>query len=789
MIKRIGLLIILVIVLVSLGWFKVVKAQNLDDLNQTQRERLRQQWQQHQNRAVEKTWRSPDIFDDTSHDSDALAPTRDYRPDPARERLQAPDSRDSLTHDSLTGASLIPFEDLRPFGSEFFEVEAAGEPPVDIGASDDYVLGPGDNIVIYLWGRVEKQYQLTVDRQGKVVVPTVGEITASGFTLREFTNQAMRHFRKAYSDFELTCSLGRIRPIRVYVAGEVHRPGAYTVSALTSLFNALVQAGGPNDRGSMRAVKLMRRGKCVAEADLYRLLLAGDNSTDVRLQSGDVIFVPVVGPQVAIRGEVKRDAIYEMKGQQTASELFSLAGGPTARAYLNRVMLERVQGLDQWEVIDLNLSPADTGGDHGLILRDGDRLTVYSVFEAKRNMVALFGWVRHPGYYERNDTTRVSHLLRQAQLPDYNVYYDRADLFRRHPDFRSEVIPIDLSAVLAGDSAADLQLADRDSLHIYSVEHIDNKRRVYIEGAVKKPGWYPLYDSMSIADLIFLAGSYVQAADQSQAELARVDDDGQVELVFVPLRGETAQTILLTEDDHVFIRHKPNFKKERTVTVEGRVQYPGEYVLQSDHETLYQILQRAGGFTEDAFPKGLVLRRPSIEDGLKRLGVDDLVDRSRELTTDSVGNIQKRRQFEYDLGSMSRIIIGIDRILATQGREGDVTLKPGDKVFVPSIPTGISVMGAVGSNGTLGYAPQLKVKDYIRRAGGFTRQADKDETRLIRADGEVLSDGVLGKRAMLGDIVVVPTRIEQKRDWGKTITTALSVTTGLLTSVYIVSKL
>lgn len=789
MIKRIGLLIIPVIVLVSLGWFKVVKAQDLDDLSQVQRERLKQQWQQHQNHGDDEIWRTPQIFDDSSNRIRSQERTRDNRSVADWRSRQERDRDDSLPLDSLPSDSLQPFDGLRPFGAEFFEVEIRGEPPVDIGASDDYVLGPGDDIVIYLWGRVEKQYQLTLDRQGKVVVPTVGEIAASGLTLKEFTNQAMHRFGKAYSDFELTCSLGRVRPIRIYVAGEVRHPGAYTVSSLTSLFNALVEAGGPNDRGSMRSIKLMRRGKCVAEADLYRLLLAGDNSTDVRLQGGDVIFVPVVGPQVAIRGEIKRDAIYELKGEQTASELLELAGGSTAQAYLDRVMLDRVSGLDHWEVLDLDLNPDDSMGDHSLTLRDGDRLTVYSIFEAKCNMVALFGRVKHPGYYERNDTTRISDLLRQAQLPDFNVYYERADLFRRHPDWRIEVIPVDLSAVLAGDTTADLTVADRDSLHVYSVEQIDNKRRVYIEGAVKKPGWYPLYDGMSVADLIFLAGSYAPAADRSQAELARIDNEDEVELVYVPLEDETARTIALTEDDHVFVRRQPDFKQEHTVKVEGRIRYPGEYVLRSNRETLYQILERAGGFTDDAFPDGLVLRRRSIESSLKRLGVGNLLDRSRGLVADSLGNVEARQQFDYDLGSMSRIIINMDRILATHGSEGDVVLKPGDEVFVPSIPTGISVMGAVGSNGTLGYVPNCRVKDYIRRAGGFTRQADKDETRLIRADGEVLSDGALGERALLGDIVVVPTRIEQKRDWGKTLTTALSMATGVLTSVYIVSKL
>ncbi len=212
------------------------------------------------------------------------------------------------------------------------------------------MLGPGDNVLIYLWGRVEKEYNLTIDREGKIFVPQVGELVVWGLTLEQFKARAIKQFSKVYSDYNLTISLGKIRSIRIFVTGEVKRPGAYTVSSLTSLFNAIYTAGGPNQRGSMRYIKLMRSGQEQAVVDLYKFLLEGDNSIDVRLQSGDLIFVPVAGSRVAIRGEVKRQAKYELIGQETALDILVLAGQPTAEAHLDRVMLERVTGKSEWEV-------------------------------------------------------------------------------------------------------------------------------------------------------------------------------------------------------------------------------------------------------------------------------------------------------------------------------------------------------------------------------------------------------------------------------------------------------
>lgn len=790
---RVLILVLFVIVLVSVTWFKMLVAQDLSKLTVEEKYRLLKESQKKLPQGPESEYyQSPPIFDDTHMPGSGVAKMEELS------KGMAPGERDSTLVSSSTSPDTHPldsghmpeFEQLRPFGMNLFQGPQQIDPPIDIASAADYILGPSDNVIIYLWGRVEKEYNLTLDREGKVFIPRVGEIIGWGLTLEKFTQRAQKQFSTVYSEFDLTVSLGKIRSIRLYVTGEVKRPGAYTVSSLTSLFNAIYIAGGPNERGSMRTIKLMRNGKPITTVDLYKLLLKGDNSTDIRLQTGDVVFVPVAGPRVAIRGEMNRSAVYELKGGETAFDLLALAGNSTPQAYLDRVMLERISPTNEWEVLDLNLNtenglPIDT-----LMLTDGDRLTVFSIYDAKTNMVAIFGRVKHPGYYERNDSTRVSDLISQSQLQPYDIYYGRADLFRRYHDYRIEVIPINLTEILTGGSDADLLLENRDSLHIYAIDDVEWNRIVYIEGEVKIPGQYPLYDNITVADLIFLAGSFTRGADLHQAEIARMDSLGNISLLYVNLDDSVPQQTYLCEDDHLYIRKIPDWQLHRTVTIKGEVNYPGRYTLSSREETLYHLLQRTGGFTLNAFPKGIVFERKTIKDHLQRLKVPELLDRSQPLVEDSLGNLVKQNVFQYDFNSMNRVIIDIDKILSTEGREGNIVMEPGDHIYIPSVPSGISVMGAIGANGTIKFMPNKKAKYYIERAGNFTRRSDKKEVRLIRAGGEVISGrGTLGKRVELGDVIIVPTKIEKERKWFKTLTTALSATTGFLTSVYIVSKI
>lgn len=772
--------ILLIIVLVCLNWFVRLTAQDLTTLSDAEKAALMSKLGSRAPSAdAPQSYRTAPIFD-------SAVDSLNLMPSPERTKTD----KDNASNQARPKTdSLVTFEALEPFGIELFAGPRESVPPNDIASASDYVLGPGDNVNVSLWGQVESEYVLTIDREGKVFVPKVGEIIAWGQTLAAFREHLQREMSAIYSDFGMSVALGKIRSIRVYLTGEVNQPGAYTVSSLTSLFNALYMAGGPNSNGSMRQIRLMRSGRQVAEVDLYQFLLQGDNSADVRLESGDAIFVPMTGPRVAIRGKVRREAIYELRGDESAADLLTLAGGAAADAYLERVMLERVSGQDDWEVVDLDLASDSTNANPASLLEDGDRLTVFSIFEIKRNMVAVFGQVRHPGYFERSDTTTIASLIERARLQPYDVHLERANLFRRHEDLRQEVIPIDLKAIIDG-RANDLALQDGDSLHVYAISNVTWDKYVYIEGNVKQPGRFPLYEDMTVEDLIFLAGSFQRGASLFRAEIAHIDSTGEVQLTTVNLTDPSARAITLNEDDRVYIRQMPNWQLHRTVRIEGEVMYPGEYVLSSRDETLYGLLQRAGGLTELAFARGTVFERPSVGESLERMQIPQLVKRSSPLVQDSLGNLSRTVLFEYDSRSMNRIVLDVDRIISSHGVATDVVLEPGDRIYVPPTPSGISVLGAVGANGTLNFQGGKKVKYYVQRAGDFSSEADKKGLRLIRANGEVVSGGgTLGKHVLLGDVIVVPTKIHKEKNYTKTFTTALSALTGVLTTVLLIDRL
>lgn len=774
MIKKIIILTVLVIILVSLNWFRTVMAQDLSSLSEEQKALL-QQYQQTQanTKSDDYSYQSSNMFDEA---------------DKANLEIQQTDENlKALAGKKITQAPSMPsFENLLPFGMDLFNGRKTLESPVGIASAADYILGPGDNVIIYLWGRVDKEFKLTIDREGKLFIPKVGEIICWGLSLDKFTKVAKKQFSKVYSEFEITISLGKIRSIQIYITGEVNKPGAYTVSSLTSFFDALYLGGGPNERGSMRKIKLMRSGIEVSAVDLYKLLLEGDNRTDVKLLNGDVIFVPVVGPQVAIRGEIRRSAIYELLGGESASDLLTLAGNPTPQARLERIMLERISDKSEWQVLDINVKKEE----ENILLTGGDRLTVYSIFKAKKNTVAIFGKVKHSGYYERSDSLRISDLIKQSQLQDYDVYYQRADLYRLYENGKRELVCVNLQEIINGNIESDLLMNNKDSLHIYSIDEIEIDKYVYIEGEVKNPGRYPLYENMTVEDLIFQAGSFLRGALSHSGEIARLNSLSEVNLINLNLKTSDAQKTQLKEDDHLYIRQIPQWSIDRSVSISGEVLFPGKYTLANRNETLWQLIRRAGGFTRQAFPKGLIFKRQSIKENLNRLNIAEIIDRTSPVKEDTLGNLRKKEIIHFDLSSMDRIILDMEMIIASNGQNGDIVLQPNDQLYIPAIPSGISVIGAVSANGTLKYVQGESVKYYLEKAGGYSRHADKKETQLIKASGEIITNGKLKRKLVeIGDVIIVPTKYEKEKNWSKAFTNTVTTLTGILTSVYIISKL
>lgn len=755
--KQFLLLLLLIIILVAVSWFKPVFCQTLDNNELIQKYG---QFQSHMTGA-DSAYKSPEIFGEQ----------------PA---AQAPVANVNEGNQQVK-------ESLEPFGYDLFGSPSELSPPSDVADLSDYVLGPGDNIVIYLWGKVEKEYNLTVDRQGKIFIPKMGEIVVWGMPMEEFESKATQKLSTIYTDFKISVSLGKIRSIRIYMTGEVKKPGAYTISSLTTLFNALYLAGGPNKRGSMRDIKLIRNNEIETTLDLYQFLLKGDSKTDVRLESGDAVFIPVSGSRVTIKGEIKRPGIYELLGREKVSQLLELAGGRTAEAYLDRIMLDRISPNDEREVRDLNLN-ADHNGVDDIELADGDILSLFSVYEMKRNIVCIDGMVKHPGEFERTDTTTLKSLIESGELLPENVYRERANLFRRYADRRTEIIPINLDDILSGRQTVMLQ--DLDSIYIYSIDEVKRQKFVYVEGEIKNPGQYKYYDNMTVSDLIFLAGNLNKNAYQLNVEVARTDSLGKVRLENVNLNEAEHCPFPLQEDDRIFVRKMPEWFLHRTVTIEGEVEFPGQYALRSRNETLYDLIMRAGGFTDNAFVPGTIFKRQSIGNRLERQNLPEIIANSQPLREDSSGTIRKVEVVKFNPDNMNRIIIDMKRLMSTAGVEGNLTLQTNDYVYIPEIPSGISVLGAVGANGTIKYTVGKKVSYYIERAGNFTNQACKNGTQLIKADGRVYAKGgTLGKQVELGDVIVVPVEIKKDHDWLKTLSTSMSIIGGLVTTALIIDRL
>lgn len=789
----------LILVLVSVYWFEPLSAQTL---NQSDLDKLKEnpelyhQYLQRGKKNKPNSYSSAEIYTElkdrqTKKRTDELKAR--YGLDSLQLRGEFGDIDSSLLAENsfLSDTNQSDNVTLKPFGLEIFANETEPDAPIEIPNAADYVLGPGDNLLVYLWGRVERELNLTIDRQGKIHAPPIGEVVAWGQTLERFEQRLRSRFASVYSDFQMNVTLGKIRSIRVYVIGEVQRPGAYTLSSLTTTFNALYQAGGPSERGSMRAIKHLRAGKLIGEIDLYDLLVDGVNTTETRLKSGDAIFVPVVGAQVVVDGEVRRPAIYEALENETAAELLRFAGGASATGFSERIALTRIARNSEPQLIDLNLDNESAGYNGELVVVDGDGLVVPSVYDVQRNFVSVAGMVKQPGRFERAEAMTLADVITIAQLRPDDVYRKRANLFRIHRDNRREVIEVSLERLEAGDpQLAGLKLQDRDSLHIYAMDEIEREKYVRIEGEVKNPGFYQLYDEMTAADLIFLAGSLKRAAFLSHAEIARTDSLGRVNLTQIDLSSNEAERITLHEDDRLYIRQIPEWDLHRRVSVVGEVRFPGEYALVSRNETLWQLIQRSGGFTDVAFPQGLILERGSISSSIFRRNLERVVASSIELEEDSLGNIREVEQIDFDAQSLNRIILDMQKLVSSSGTEGDITLQAGDKIFVPQTPPGISVLGAVGASGTIKFESERKAKYYLDRAGGFTRQSDEGAVKLVKADGRVFSGSDAKKRIVqLGDAIIVPTEVRREKNFMGSLSSLVQVVSGLATSVFIITKL
>ena len=664
---------------------------------------------------------------------------------------------------------------------------STNEIPQNLALPEDYKLGPGDNLIVNLWGKVEQEYNLTVDRQGAVFIPKIGEVAVWGQTLQQAERRLRDKLGTGFSDFQMTLSLGKLKSMQVFVFGEVKFPGSYSVNSLSTMFSALYLAGGPTDRGSLRRIKLIRSGVETASVDLYQFLLFGKNVAGVSLQSGDVVFVEVVGKRVKVEGAIKRPAIYEILGTETISEIVDLAGGTLPSAYVEKVRIDRVASNDAYNVIDLNLKDPNSN-DRAFVMEDGDEVSIESIYDHKQDVVYLEGHFRHPGLYQFQEGLTLAQLFKNGCDLEEQAYRGRIDLLRSIDGRDTSLITIDPNDILSGTNEVPLRAGDK--LIAYASEDVTAARKVSIFGQVTRPGEYPYYQGMKVSDLVFKAGNLMQSAYPLRIELARTMEDGQREVYYASL-DEPSGDMPLSENDKIFIRQIPGWEDRDIVTIEGEVVFAGKYVITQETNSLYSLIQRAGGLTDDAFATGTVFTRATIISDLKRRGVDELINRSAQKVEDDSGRIRIDSSSVLRDNNMSnRIVVHIDDLLNGGDQRYDVKLKDGDHIYIPSKPAGIQVLGAVPSISTIAFQDDKKAEFYLKRAGGFLPNADKKHVQLVRADGTIVSGrGALSKEVRLGDAIFVPTRVHKDRDWLKFFSTTASVAASIATTIFVVDRL
>jgi len=483
-----------------------------------------------------------------------------------------------------------------------------------------YALGPGDELKIRYWSpvRAETVHEVVVNPTGEIYLPVAGVLTVQGLPFDQAQKVIADALKRYYRNLEVEVTLTKLRTLRVFVAGEAARPGAYTLSALSTAFNALYVAGGPNARGSMRNIRLIRQGKEAGVIDLYEYLLTGNRSVDFELQQDDTIFIPVVGPVVAVYGAVKRSALYELKGGERLKDAIELSGGPLSSAFLGRVQVDRVEGGIRRTVRDINITQVQSkdDADNNPLLQDGDAIGLFEVAARRTGVVQIEGPVEKPGSYELRPGMKVSDLIAQARglRADVEIYQQRADILRLLPDTRLQRVTVDLQKALQKDPIKDLPLQEYDRLVLYTGEDVPLYGYVEVRGNVERPGLYQRTEKMTISDLLFVAGLPRISTYLERADLIRTRPDETTEIIAVNLAkmgsGEAKSDIELQDRDtlRVYTVAEADAKwSSRRVTIAGAVQRPDKYPRQ-ENMTLKDIIFAAGGLLPEAASEAEIAR-------------------------------------------------------------------------------------------------------------------------------------------------------------------------------------
>lgn len=635
------------------------------------------------------------------------------------------------------------------------------EPSMNIATPQNYVLGPGDQVVVNIYGASQRTHQLTVSPDGFITVQGFGPIQVSGLSVAAAQSKIRSSLGSRYASSEIKMTLGQTRSIMVNVMGEVKAPGTYTLSGYATVFHALYSAGGISDLGTLRNIKVYRQGKLITVVDIYEYILNGRLAGNIPLQDNDVIQVGPYECLVGITGNVKRTMFYEMRKNESVATLIKYAGGFTGDAYTKAVRLIRQNG-ERYSVFNINEFDFAS-----FQVADGDAVTVDGMLNRFENMVEVKGAVFRPAQYQLGgNITTVKSLIEAAEGVTEDAFTAHAVMHRLKADRSLEIIPVDVQGILNG-TVADIPLQNEDVLFIPTQAELRSQRTLTITGEVLSPGAYEYADNTTIEDLIIQAGGLRDEASTARVDVSRRIIDSKSKNKSKEIAKSFSFSIkdglvidgergfLLEPYDVVHVRRSPGFHTPRSVMVEGEVNFEGNFTLEKKNQRLSDLIAAAGGVTDDAYVKGARLMRKMTDDERARMQTILRMVRAQQDEKDSIKLDQLAIEDTYPVG------IHLEKALADPGSSFDITLREGDRLIVPEYNGTVRVSGNVMFPNTVAYEEGKDYKYFVNQAGGFGNRAKKSKTYVIYMNGTISQVGH-GTKIEPGCEIVVPTKAKRE---------------------------
>lgn len=674
------------------------------------------------------------------------------------------------------------------FGRDIFNAERLSfEPNMNIATPANYRLGAGDDIYIDVWGASQKTIEETISADGTIQIEGLGPVSLAGMTVASANAYLQRELKQIYASSGIRVTVGQTKSITVNVMGEVVMPGTYTLSAFATAFHALYVAGGVNDIGTLRDIKIYRNNRLVTAVDVYDYILNGRQGGDIRLEDNDLIYVGPYTALVDITGKVKRPMYYEMRTNESLATLLQFAGGFSGDAYRGSARVVRKAGRNY------SVHTVEEFDMSSFQMTDGDSVSVDAIVPRYSNMVEVRGAVFRPGMYQMDGSFKtVRELLKHIDGVTEEAFLGRALLHRRREDRSLEALALNLGGVLDG-TVSDMPLRNEDVLIVFSNEEAQNEQTLTIHGEVRYPGVYGFARNTTVEDLILQAGGLTEAASTARIDVARrirntaaTTSNKIVSRTYTfslkdGLLTEGDSTFTLEPFDEVYVRKSPDYYVQQNVRIEGEVAFEGNYVLMQKSDRLSDLIQRAGGFTNDAYIPGARLERRMTEEELAR----------RQATLKLTQGSDSIDVNLLDLSTTYSVGIELEKAMARPGGSDDILLREGDRLIIPGVQTTVKISGAVMFSNTVAWREGAKLKYYINQAGGYSEKALRKKAIIVNINGTLARASDV-KKIMPGSEIIVPLKEERRKmtaaEIGVIGTSTASLATMIATIVSLFSK-